>query len=69
MPKRSDGIKNGDTKEGVDEILIPGESGIKLKQESLAKGTLQLSNETRNVLDRLHEISGVLATSKSGTLS
>jgi hypothetical protein len=69
MPKRSDGIKNGDTKEGVDEILIPGERGIKLKQESLAKGTLQLSNETRNVLDRLHEISGVLATSKSGTLS
>ena len=69
MQKRSDGIKNGDTKEGVDEILIPGERGIKLKQESLAKGTLQLSNETRNVLDRLHEISGVLATSKSGTLS
>jgi hypothetical protein len=69
MRKRSDGIKNGDTKEGVDEILIPGERGIKLKQESLAKGTLQLSNETRNVLDRLHEISGVLATSKSGTLS
>ena len=69
MPKRSDGIKHGDTKEGVDEILIPGERGIKLKQESLAKGTLQLSNETRNVLDRLHEISGVLATSKSGTLS
>ena len=69
MRKRSDGIKNGDTKEGVDEILIPGERGIKLKQESLAKGTLQLSNETRNVLDRLHEILGVLATSKSGTLS
>ncbi len=69
MRKRSDGIKSGDTKEGVDEILIPGERGIKLKQESLAKGTLQLSNETRNVLDRLHEISGVLATSKSGTLS
>ena len=69
MRKRSDGIKNGDTKEGVDEILIPGERGIKLKQESLAKGTLQLSNETRNVLDRLHEISGVLANSKSGTLS
>jgi hypothetical protein len=59
MRKRSDGIKSGDTKEGVDEILIPGERGIKLKQESLAKGTLQLSNETRNVLDRLHEISGV----------
>ena len=69
MRKRSDEVKNGDTKEGVDEILIPGERGIKLKQESLAKGTLQLSNETRNVLDRLHEISGVLATSKSGTLS
>ena len=59
MRKRSDGIKSEDTKEGVDEILIQGVRGIKLKQESRAKGTLQLSNETWNVLDRLHEISGV----------
>ena len=59
MRKRSDGIKSDDTKEGVDEILIQGVRGIKLKQESQAKGTLQLSNETWNVLDRLHEISGV----------
>ncbi|MEE3014691.1 MAG: hypothetical protein VX505_11100, partial [Chloroflexota bacterium] len=51
MQRRSDGMKSGDTKDGVGEILLPGERGIKLKQESLSRGTLQLSNETLNVLD------------------
>ena len=59
MQRRSDEIKSGDTNEGVGEILLPGERGIKLKQESLSRGTMQLSNETWNVLDRLHDISGV----------
>ena len=59
MRRRSDKIKSGDTKDGVGEILLPGERGIKLKQESLSRGTLQLSNETWNVLDRLHDIPGV----------
>ena len=59
MRRRSDKIKSGDTKDGVGEILLPGERGIKLKRESLSRGTVQLSNETGNVLDRLHDISRV----------
>ena len=59
MQRRSDGIKRGDTEDGVGEILLPGERGTKLKQDSLSRGTLQYSNETWDVVDRLHDISGV----------
>jgi hypothetical protein len=38
---------------------MPGERGIELKQESLAKGTLQLSDVTWDVLIKLHGISSV----------
>ena len=38
---------------------MPGDKGIRLKHESLAKGTLQLSDPTWVVLIKSDEISGV----------
>ena len=59
MDERARGVKRSDRKIGVDEILIPGERGLSLKQESIARGTVQVSQETWGMMAQLKELSGV----------
>tara|TARA_B100000745_G_scaffold41712_1_gene25449 strand:- start:46 stop:477 length:432 start_codon:yes stop_codon:yes gene_type:complete len=59
MDARATGVKNSDRKPGVDEILIPGERGIRLKNESIARGTVRVSQETWDAIGQLKDISGV----------
>jgi LDH2 family malate/lactate/ureidoglycolate dehydrogenase len=52
------GIKGGRKKVGVDEILIPGERGLRLKADAKSKGILTISDQTHKSMCELASMTG-----------
>ena len=52
-------IKNGDRKHAVDEILIPGERGLKMMRNSINKGYMELNHNTWDAISDLSKTTGV----------
>ena len=52
-------IKNGDRKDTVDEILIPGERGLKMMRNSINKGYMELNHNTWDAISDLSKTTGV----------
>ena len=53
MSQQIQQIKSGKRKEGVDEILIPGERGLRRKNKILCEGTVELSALTWQAVEKV----------------
>ncbi len=59
MDRQIEQIKGGKRMDGVDEIFIPGERGLRQKTASLEKGTLELPDNTWSGMEAMAKEKGV----------
>lgn len=59
MDDQIEQIKGGKTREGVDEIFVPGERGQRRKQQILEQGSVPLSTNAWGAMEKMSESMGI----------